>query len=187
MLKDSQGRHHLGDRPMSAQAHPTLALRPYPAGGCAAAGRDLSRQHRGADRRGLQRGAARRLGRGRRRRGGLRRRGSARRSRSSPRSAARRSASSSLKGAEQLDMLYVHPAWPGRGSAPCCATRSSGSRPRAARRGSSPMPATARAASSSGAASSAQHRNTVLRGDEWLANTTMEKKLRKRTPKGSAS
>ena len=30
----------------------------------------------------------------------------------------------------------------------------------------------------------AQQRNTIIRGDEWLANTTMEKKL---APKGGAS
>jgi putative acetyltransferase len=83
----------------------------------------------------------------------------------------------SLMGADHLDMLYVHPAVAGRGA------------------GAMLLDAVERLAAARGApklvvdASDtargffekrgfvAQMRNTVLRGDEWLANTTMEKKL----------
>ena len=83
----------------------------------------------------------------------------------------------SLKGADDIDMLYVHPAASGQGV------------------GSMLVDALAKLAASRGAArltaevsDSAQEffkrrgfvpqrRNKVLRGDEWLANTTMEKKL----------
>ena len=72
-----QGRHHLGDRAMMARAHPQVRAAAVPAGGRAAARRDLPRQHRGTDRRRLQRGAAGGLGLGRRRRGSVRASGSA--------------------------------------------------------------------------------------------------------------
>ena len=58
------------------------------------------------------------------------------------------------------------------------------SRPRAARRGSPPMSATAREDFFKRRGFVPQQRNTVPLGDEWLANTTMEKKLaaKERTP-----
>lgn len=86
----------------------------------------------------------------------------------------------SLKGNEDLDMLYVHPAAVGQGAA------------------SMLVDALERLAQARGAkkikvdASDTAHdffkkrgyapqsRNTVTRGDEWLANTTMEKPLGER-------
>ena len=53
VLKDYQGRHHLGDRPMSAQAHPKLALRPFLPADAPLLRGNLPRQHRGTDRRRL--------------------------------------------------------------------------------------------------------------------------------------
>ena len=82
-----------------------------------------------------------------------------------------------LEGADKIDMLYVHPAVAGQGI------------------GKMLLDALERLAASRGTAKLtveasdtatgffehrgfiAQTRNTVLRGDEWLANTTMEKKL----------
>ena len=49
-----EGRHHLGAGAMSAIAQPKVGDAAVPAGGRAAAGGDLPRQHRGADRRRLQ-------------------------------------------------------------------------------------------------------------------------------------
>jgi putative acetyltransferase len=83
----------------------------------------------------------------------------------------------SLKGADEIDMLYVHPAVAGqgagamlldaveklaasRGAARLCVDASDSARGFFERRGFK-----------------AQRRNTVLCGDEWLANTTMEKAL----------
>jgi putative acetyltransferase len=83
----------------------------------------------------------------------------------------------SLKGADRLDLLYVHPAVVGQGigSMLCDAVeRLAGAR------------GTARlTADASDTARGfferrgylAQRRNTILCGDEWLANTTMEKPL----------
>ncbi len=89
-----------------------------------------------------------------------------------------------LEGAEKIDMLYVHPAVAGQGI------------------GTMLYDALERLATARGTARLsveasdtavaffeqrgfvAQTRNTVLRGDEWLANTTMEKKL---AAKASAS
>jgi putative acetyltransferase len=90
----------------------------------------------------------------------------------------------SLRGAEEIDMLYVHPAVAGQGVATMllhaveklAASRgtkklivdaSDTARPLFEKRGYV-----------------AQRRNTVIRGEEWLANTTMEKPL---TAKGSVS
>ena len=88
----------------------------------------------------------------------------------------------SLKGADEIDCSTCIRPWPGRASAPCCATRSSGSPARAARRGlTADVSDTARGFFEH-RGFVAQRRNTVALGDEWLANTTMEKKL---TPKGS--
>jgi putative acetyltransferase len=83
----------------------------------------------------------------------------------------------SLEGPERIDMLYVHPAAVGqgvatmlydaieklaasRGAARLTADASDNARDFFAHRGFVP-----------------QQRNTVMRGSEWLANTTMEKKL----------
>jgi putative acetyltransferase len=88
----------------------------------------------------------------------------------------------SLKGTDQIDLLYVHPAVAGRGiGAMLCdaVERLAGARgtPRI------------RADASDTARGFfehrgyvAQRRNTVALGDEWLATTTMEKQL---TRKGS--
>jgi putative acetyltransferase len=88
----------------------------------------------------------------------------------------------SLKGADHLDLIYVHPAVAGqgigamlcdaverlaaaRGTARLTADASDTARGFFERRGYVP-----------------QRRNTVSVGDEWLATTTMEKPL---TPKGT--
>jgi putative acetyltransferase len=88
----------------------------------------------------------------------------------------------SLKGAEQLDLIYVHPAVAGQGIGAmlCDAVERL-----AAARGTARLTADA-----SDTARGffehrgyvAQRRNTVSVGDEWLATTTMEKPL---TPKGT--
>jgi putative acetyltransferase len=83
----------------------------------------------------------------------------------------------SLEGAENLDMLYVHPAAAGRGVGTML---SNALETLAASRGAGRLTADV----SDNAEGffkkrgfESQRRNTVLRGDEWLANTTMEKKL----------
>ena len=90
----------------------------------------------------------------------------------------------SLEGPEQIGMLYVHPAAAGLG----VGTMLYGAVEKlAAARGAARLKVEA-----SDNASDffqrrgfvAQQRNTVLRGDEWLANTSMEKKL---AGKGSAA
>jgi putative acetyltransferase len=88
----------------------------------------------------------------------------------------------SLKGTEELDLLYVHPAVAGQGiGAMLCDALER----LAAARGTARLLVDA----SDTARGFFEHRgyvgqrrNTELRGDEWLATTTMEKKL---TPKGS--
>jgi putative acetyltransferase len=91
----------------------------------------------------------------------------------------------SLKGIDVIDMLYVHPAAVGHGAAGMLVDALE---KLAAARGAEKL-----AADASDSAVGffekrgyvAQRRNTVPRGDEWLANTTMEKRL---TPsKGSPS
>jgi putative acetyltransferase len=88
----------------------------------------------------------------------------------------------SLKGADHLDLLYVHPAVAGQGIGAmlCDAVERL-----AAARGTQRLVVDA-SDSARGFFERrgyvAQQRNTVLSGDEWLANTTMEKKL---TPKGT--
>jgi putative acetyltransferase len=88
----------------------------------------------------------------------------------------------SLKGAEQIDLIYVHPAVAGQGIGAmlCDAVEKL-----ATARGTPRLTADA-----SDTACGffehrgyvAQRRNTVACGDEWLANTTVEKRL---TPKAS--
>ena len=83
----------------------------------------------------------------------------------------------SLAGAEQIDMLYVHPAVAGQGVA---AMLCNAIEKLAAARGA---PRVTTDASDTAApffekrGFVAQRRNTVTRGDQWFANTTMEKKL----------
>jgi putative acetyltransferase len=82
-----------------------------------------------------------------------------------------------LEGTDRIDMLYVHPAVAGQGiGAMLCGALEK----LAASRGAAKLTVEA----SDTAAGFFEHRgfvpqtrNTVLRGDEWLANTTMEKKL----------
>jgi len=83
----------------------------------------------------------------------------------------------SLKGADAIDMLYVHPAAAGQGAGAllCDAIERL-----AASRGAPRL--TVDASDSARGfferrGFTAQQRNSVLCGDEWLANTTMEKKL----------
>ena len=86
----------------------------------------------------------------------------------------------SLKGADHLDLIYVHPAVAGQGIGAmlCDAVERL-----AAARGTPRLIADA-SDSARGFFERrgyvAQRRNTVSCGDEWLANTTMEKRL---TPK----
>ncbi len=165
---------------MSAQANPKLALAAGSARRCAAARGNLSRQHRGADQEDYseaQRGVwaaaaddeaafAERLWQGLTLIATLG---------GSPVGFV------SLKGTEELDLLYVHPAVAGQGDrrhAVRCARN--GWPPRAAGSSSWWMRATPRAASSSTAVMWASVATPCCGGDEWLATTTMEKKL---TPK----
>jgi putative acetyltransferase len=95
----------------------------------------------------------------------------------------------SLKGADHIDLLYVHPAVAGQGIGAmlCDAVERL-----AAARGTARLTVDA-SDSARGFFERrgfvAQRRNTVSHGDEWLANTTMEKPLTPigSTPKGSAS
>jgi len=85
----------------------------------------------------------------------------------------------SLKGVDAIDMIYVHPAAAGQGAGAmlCDAVEKL-----AAARGAARLVVDA-SDSARGfferRGFTAQQRNSVLCGDEWLANTTMEKKLRK--------
>jgi putative acetyltransferase len=82
-----------------------------------------------------------------------------------------------LEGTDKIDMLYVHPAVTGQGVGNLLIDAIE---KLAAARGAAKLTVQA-----SDTASGffqhhgyvAQTRNTVLRGNEWLANTTMEKKL----------
>jgi putative acetyltransferase len=83
----------------------------------------------------------------------------------------------SLAGADKLDMLYVHPAAAGHGAG---AMLADAIEKLAASRGAAKLKVDA----SDNAEDFfkqrgyvAQQRSTVMRGDEWLANTTMEKPL----------
>jgi putative acetyltransferase len=95
----------------------------------------------------------------------------------------------SLKGADELDLIYVHPAVAGQGIGAmlCDAVERL-----AAGRGAPRLVVDA-SDSARGFFERrgyvAQQRNTVFMGDEWFANTTMEKKLTPKgsTPKGSPS
>ena len=83
----------------------------------------------------------------------------------------------SLAGSDTLDMLYIHPAAAGHGAG---AMLADAIEKLAAARGAAKLKVDA----SDNALEFfkkrgyvAQQRSTVLRGDEWLANTTMEKQL----------
>jgi putative acetyltransferase len=83
----------------------------------------------------------------------------------------------SLKGKDHIEMLYVHPAMAGQGVATLLIDALE---KLAAGRGTEKLTVDA-SDSASGFFGKrgyvAQRRNTVSRGDEWLANTTMEKRL----------
>jgi putative acetyltransferase len=81
----------------------------------------------------------------------------------------------SLKGADIIDMLYVHPAAAGQGAA---TTLVDALEKLAGARGAKKLTVEASDTAQdffSRRGYTAKSRNTVLRGDEWLANTTMEK------------
>ena len=95
----------------------------------------------------------------------------------------------SLKGADHLDLLYVHPAVAGQGiGAMLCDAVERLAAARGTARLTVDASDTARGFFER-RGYVAQRRNTVSCGDEWLANTTMEKRLTTKagTPKGSAS
>jgi putative acetyltransferase len=83
----------------------------------------------------------------------------------------------SLEGPEHIDMLYVHPAVAGQGVGTLLYNAVE---KLAASRGAARL--TVEASDTANGFFQrrgfvAQRRNTVLRNDEWLANTTMDKKL----------
>ena len=82
-----------------------------------------------------------------------------------------------LEGKEQIGMLYVHPAASGQGVGTMLYDAIE---KLAAARGAARLTVEASDSASDFFQKRgfvAQKRNTVLRADEWLANTTMEKKL----------
>ena len=82
-----------------------------------------------------------------------------------------------LEGKEQIGMLYVHPAAAGQGVGTMLYDAIE---KLAAARGAAKLTVEASDSASDFFQKRgfvAQKRNTVLRADEWLANTTMEKKL----------
>jgi putative acetyltransferase len=91
----------------------------------------------------------------------------------------------SLRGADEIDMLYVHPAAAGQGAASmlCDALEKLAGARGAARLSADASDSAREFFEKRGYVP--QRRNTVAQGDEWLANTTMEKRLMPN--KGSAS
>jgi putative acetyltransferase len=82
-----------------------------------------------------------------------------------------------LEGADKLDMLYVHPAVAGQGVATMLVEALEKlAAARGAKRLSTDASDTAREFFT-GRGYTAQLRNTVMRGSEWLSNTTMTKQL----------
>jgi putative acetyltransferase len=82
-----------------------------------------------------------------------------------------------LKGPEHIEMLYVHPAVTGQGVGSLLVDALE---KLAAGRGTPRLTVDASDTARDFFGKRgyiAQQRNTVLRGDEWLANTTMEKRL----------
>jgi putative acetyltransferase len=91
----------------------------------------------------------------------------------------------SLAGSDRLDMLYVHPAAAGRGAG---AMLVDAIEKLAAARGAARLKVDASDSALEFFRKRgyvAQQRSTVLRGDEWLANTTMEKPLANTASKGA--
>jgi putative acetyltransferase len=85
----------------------------------------------------------------------------------------------SLQGRDEIDMLYVHPGATGRGVASLlCDALEKLAGARGAGRLVADASDTARGFFER-RGYTAQSRNTVSRGDEWLVNTTMEKRLGK--------
>jgi len=83
----------------------------------------------------------------------------------------------SLKGADHMDLLYVHPAAVGQGVATLLAEALEKlAQARGAKRLSADVSDTAREFFAK-RGYEAQRRNTVAVGNEWLGNTTMEKRL----------
>ena len=83
----------------------------------------------------------------------------------------------SLSGSDRLDMLYVHPAATGHGAG---AMLADAIEKLAASRGAAKLKVDASDSALEFFKKRgyvAQQRSTVLRGDEWLPNTTMEKQL----------
>jgi putative acetyltransferase len=83
----------------------------------------------------------------------------------------------SLAGSDQLDMLYVHPAAAGQGAA---AMLADAIEKLAAARGAAKLKVDASDSALEFFKKRgyvAQQRSTVMRGEEWLPNTTMEKQL----------
>lgn len=82
-----------------------------------------------------------------------------------------------LRGADEIDLLYVHPAVARQGAA----TKLVDALEKlAAGRGATKLTTDASDTAREffeARGYVAQHRNTVLRGDEWLSNTTMTKEL----------
>jgi len=85
----------------------------------------------------------------------------------------------SLKGPDEIDMLYVHPAAAGQGAATMLTDALEKlAASRGAKRLTTDASDTARGFFEKRGYAAAR-RNTVARGDEWLASTTMEKQLTK--------
>jgi putative acetyltransferase len=92
----------------------------------------------------------------------------------------------SLKGADVIDMLYVHPAAAGQGAATMLIDALE---KLAGARGAAKLTVEASDTAHNffrNRGYAAKSRNTVLRGDEWLANTTMEKPLGDAQPASGA-
>jgi putative acetyltransferase len=91
----------------------------------------------------------------------------------------------SLAGPDRLDMLYVHPAATGRGAG---AMLVDAIEKLTAARGATRLKVDASDTALEFFRKRgyvAQQRSTVLRGNEWLANTTMEKSLASAAGKGA--
>ena len=93
----------------------------------------------------------------------------------------------SLKGSDHIDLLYVQPAAAGQGVGTLLVEaleKLAGAR--GAKRLTADVSDTARGFFET-RGYEAQRRNTLSIGDEWLGNTTMEKRLAPAEPKGLAS
>ena len=167
------------ERAMMAMAHPKLALRPFLPADAAAAARNLPRQHRGADRRRLHRGAA----------------GAWASAADDEAAFGKKLAGeltlvatlegspvgfASLEGKDKIDMLYVHPAAAGQGVG---AMLVDALEKLAGGRGAGKLTVDASDTARGFFEKRgyvAQQRNTVTVGDEWLANTTLQQATRRK-------